>query len=263
MSGPLFDPNLRALRRDRAVRKGPALFIAEHLADDLAERVALHHRNFDRALLIGCPAPDIASRLSPLLGTLFVADPGPLAAEVCGGMAINEEIWTAPPGSYDLVLALGTLDSVSDLPRALRAIHDSLTPGGLLLAAMAGGDTLPRLRSAMRAADRVSGSAAPHVHPRIEASALSPLLANVGFTQPVVDIERVEVRYTNFCALVSDLRAMAATNVLRARPRRPLGRRALAAAIADFSAFSVNGKTAEHFHILHASAWKADEPNPQ
>ena len=39
------------------------------------------------------------------------------------------------------------------------------------------------------------GAATPHIHPRVEASAMAPLLAHAGFLNPVVDIDRVAVDY--------------------------------------------------------------------
>ena len=69
----------------------------------------------------------------------------------------------------------------------------ALRPGALLIGALSGGDTVPELRKAMRAADAVAGVAAPHVHPRIEASALAALLADAGFSNPVIDVDRVPV----------------------------------------------------------------------
>jgi hypothetical protein len=95
----------------------------------------------------------------------------------------------------------------------------------------------------------------PHVHPRIEASALAPLLAAAGFTSPVVDVDRAQVSYRSFGRLVADLRAMAATSILRARSRKPLSREALAAAAAAFSAAGDGERTTETFEILHFAAW--------
>src|SRR5439155_18532847 len=59
------------------------------------------------------------------------------------------------PGSYDLVLAIGTLDTVNDLPRALMTVRLAMAASGLFLGAVSGGETLPRLRTAMRAADTI------------------------------------------------------------------------------------------------------------
>jgi hypothetical protein len=108
----------------------------------------------------------------------------------------------------------------------------------------------------MRAADVAAGGASPHVHPRIEASAVAPLLTRAGFAMPVVDVDRVEVRYATFGRLVHDLRAMGATNLLHERPRHGLSLAARRAAEAAFAQAGDQGRTTEVFEILHFAAWK-------
>src|SRR5437899_2283708 len=119
----LFDMELRALRRDRAARMGPELFLFERAFADCLERLALMPRRFDRALLIGCPDAEWPKRLGGLVQSVDVRDPGPLFARAAGGETIIEDAWTPAPETYDLVLAIGTLDTVNDLPRALLAIR--------------------------------------------------------------------------------------------------------------------------------------------
>jgi SAM-dependent methyltransferase len=252
----LFDLNLRAVRRDRAARTGPELFLLERAFVDCLERIELMQRRFASALLLGCPDPQWPARLGVAADKVEAADPGRLFGHHSGGVQVVEDDWVPEETAYDLVLAIGTLDTVNELPRALAACRRSLRPGGLLIGACSGGDTVPRLRSAMLAADRLSGAAAAHVHPRIEASALAPLLDLAGFTGAVVDVDRVQVRYGSLLQMVRDLRAMAATNLLVARPRRALTRKELAAAEQNFASDS-EGRTTETFEILHFAAWAA------
>ncbi len=110
----------------------------------------------------------------------------------------------------------------------------------------------------MRASDAVLGVAAPHVHPRIEASAVAPLLSDAGFVHPVVDVDRVPVSYRSLDRLIGDLRAMGATNILNARPQF-LGRLARAAAVRTFAEAGDGERTIELFEILHVAAWTAKE----
>lgn len=250
----LFDMELRALRRDRAARIGAELFLHERAFADCLDRIALIPRRFQRGLLIGCPDPKWPSRLGEVVGEVTVSDPGPFFAAASRGQAIVEDYWEPPEAHYDLVLAVGTLDTVNDLPLAARLLHHSLVPGGFFIGAMSGGETLPRLRAAMRAADAVAGIAAPHIHPRIEASALAPLLADADFRDPVVDIDRVSVSYSSLGKLVGDLRAMGATNLLRGRPHF-IGRSARAAALNAFAEAADGSRTVETFEILHFAAW--------
>lgn len=234
MAADLFDSDVLRLRRDRAKRMGGDLFLHQRAFADCLERIGLIARRFDRALLLGCASPEWPERLREFAGQVDV-----------------EEIF----GNYDLCLSIGTLDTLNDLPLALAALRSVLVPDGLFIGALAGGETLPQLRSALRAADSAQGGAVPHVHPRIAAPALAGLLSAAGFAMPVVDVDRVEASYSSLGDLVRDLRAMGATNVLRRRSRRPLARAARSAAFEAFAAAGNRGRTTEIFEILHFAAW--------
>lgn len=255
MSKPLFDTDLRAHRRDRAARTGPELFLHERAFEDVLDRLSLIRRRFESALLIGCPDREWPGRLAAVSRHVDVVDPGPLFAAAADGTCMVEDSMSLPIAGYDLCVAIGTLDTVNDLPTALQRLRLALRPDSLFIGALAGGDSLPQLRLAMRAADQQTGAATPHVHPRIEASALAGLLSGCGFAMPVIDVDQVHVAYSSFPALVGDLRRMGATNILHARSRRPLTRVALRAAAAHFAAAARDGKTIERFDILHFAAW--------
>ncbi len=247
MVSPLFDPSLRPIRQARASRLGPQLFLHERAFADCLERLALLHRRFDNALLIGCEDTAWQIRLREAADAVQLGGPHSL-----------ESSSTLEVGSFDLVLVIGTLDTVNDLPLALRLIRYAMRPDGFLLGAFSGGDTLPQLRVAMRAADAVRGRAAPHVHPRIEASAVAPLLSDAGFIEPVVDIDRVSVSYASLDRLVRDLRSMAATNAMTARPRF-IGKAGRAAATRTFADAGSDGRTIEIFQTIHFAAWTPKE----
>ena len=256
----LFDIELRAARRDRAARSGPELFLYERAFEDCLDRLSLVQRRFERAILIGCPDRGWPARLQAFANIVDVFDPGPLFARAAGGEVVVEDAWDPVPGTYDLALTTGTLDTVNDLPRALIACRLAMKAGGLFLGALSGGDTLPQLRAAMRDADVVVGAASPHVHPRVEASALAPLLTRCGFLNPVVDVDRVQVSYSSFVRLVGDLRRMGATNILAQRSKRPLSRPAFTAAAAAFDRAGDGQRTKETFEILHFACWNPSLP---
>lgn len=256
MAAPLFDIRLRQLRRDRAARLGPALFLLERAFADCLERVGDVSRRFCSALLVGCPDPSWIARLRLLGPEVTAVEPGHLFAEAAGAGRVDEEQLDFAAGRFDLCLAVGTLDTAADLPLALLAIRRGLADDALLLGALTGGDSLPALRSAMLAADQAVGrGASAHVHPRIEPSALAALLTRCGFVMPVVDVDRVAVAYRGLDDLVRDLRGMAATNLLAERDRRPLSRAALAAACDRFVSLGDGHRTVEQFDLLHFAAW--------
>ena len=257
----LFDLDLRARRRDRAAHIGVEPFLFERVFEDCLERIAMTNRRFGSALLFGCPIPSWRDRLGTVADRVSVADPGALFADHAGGEHVVEDRWQPESARYDLCLTIGTLDTANALPKVLGAIRGAMLPGGLCLGAFPGADTLPQLRAAMLAADMATGVARPHVHPRIEAAAVAPLLELAGFANPVVDVDRIAIAYPSLARLIDDLRRMAATNLLTSRSG-PMNRTAFEAASAAFASAGDGTRTIETIEIVHFAAW-TPRPNRQ
>lgn len=262
-----FDRPLRRLRRDRAAASdGGAFYLHHRAADELIDRLDLVKRRFATALDLGCGDLYLTDRLRQRGLRVIPADCGSAFARWAEGIQCDEDRLPFADGSFDLVVSVGTLDSVNDLPGALTLIRRVLRPDGLFLSAFAGAGSLPRLRGAARAAEEAQGEAAsPRVHPQIDVRAAGDLLSRAGFALPVVDCDTVAVRFPTLFRLVSDLRAMGGTNLLSSRARRPFDRLGLAVAAADFASHAdADGKTAERFEILHLSGWapSPDQPKP-
>ena len=254
MSEELFNRRLRVLRRDRAARVGPELFLLDRAFDDCFDRLADIARPFSKALIVGCPSPDWPAKLKFVAQTVDVVDPGELFAKQAGGLRIDEDRHDFGEQRYDLCVAIGTLDTVNELPLALHLLHRSLRPDGLLIGAIAGGDSLSSLRAALIEAERAGGRIVARTHPRISAPSLAQLLTAAGFQMPVVDIDRVRLRYRDLHSLIRDLRAMAATSALA--ERRPfLSRDTARRADQAFRALGKDGRTEEYIEILHFLGW--------
>ena len=262
--GP-FDRRLRRLRRDRAAADA-ADYLHRRAADEILERLDLVRRDLRTALDLGCGDAYLSKRLRERGLEVVAADPGRLFAARGKGVQCDEDHLPFADACFDLVVSVGVLDTVNDLPGALSLIRRALRPDGLFLAAFAAAGSLPRLRLAMRAAEEAEGHpASPRIHPQIDVRAAGDLLGRAGFALPVVDCDSVQVRFGGLPRLVGDLRAMGATNLLLARARRPLGRTAWRAAEAEFARCAdADGKTSERFEILHLSGWapSPDQPRP-
>lgn len=262
-----FDRRLRRLRRDRAAARGAdADYLHRMAAEELLERLAFVKRDFRDALDLGCGSGFLSNALRARGLEVTSADAGALFASRAQGIQCDEDRLPFGDGTFDLVVSVGVLDSVNDLPGALTLIRRALRPDGLFLAALAGAGSLPRLRSAMNAAEEAEGAAAsPRIHPQIDVRAAGDLLTRAGFALPVADTESLDIRFSAFAGLIRDLRAMAATNILASRSIRPIGRFGLAAATADFARHAdTDAKTTEHFEILYLTAWSPspDQPKP-
>ena len=87
---------------------------------------------------------------------------------------------------------------------------------------------MTELREAFAAAEsEIEGGLSPRVAPFADLRELGALMQRAGFALPVVDSDKLTVRYDSAFALMRDLRAMGATNVLAERRRTPLRRATL------------------------------------
>jgi SAM-dependent methyltransferase len=250
----IFDESRRAMRRDRAARTFASHdFLYAVMAEQMLERLDDVTRDFSRALVIGCPDDRLAAALRIKGIAVTCADPGPASARAVGGDVVREDALPYPPGSFDLVLCCGTLDSVNDLPGALIALNRVLEPDGLMLASFIGAGSLGKLRAVLFAAD--GDRPAQRLHPQVDVRALGDLLHRAGFAMPVADHEMLDVRYGSLFGLLADLRGMGASQCLASAPP-PLTRAGLARAAAAFAGMAdADGRTSERFVILHGSGW--------
>lgn len=263
----IFDRSLRRRRRDRAApRFAEHDFLIAHMADELADRLAMVTRTFDRALILGSHGATMAQRFAAPGRMIVQADPGFAFAQASKGVQCDEDRLPFGDASFDLVVAIGTLDSVNDLPGALALIRRILRPDGLFLGAFTGAGSLDWLKRALLAADvATSGGAAARVHPQIDVRSAGDLLARVGFALPVADGDRLDIGYGDPIRLLHDLRGMAATNLLVQRSRNAPGRAWLGALFEQFaSAADADGRLRERFDLVYLSGWSPspDQPRP-
>lgn len=263
----IFDRALLARRRARAAgAMASADFLLKEVAADFADRLSLIKREFPVAVDLGSHTGLIADALAalPNVGTvirtesceaLLAGKPGPKL--VC-----DDELLPFAPESLNLVVSGLALQWVNDLPGTLAQIARALKPDGLFLAALLGGDTLFELRRALTAAEiELCGGASPRVSPFVEVRDLGSLLQRAGFALPVTDTDRLVVRYADMFALMADLKAMGASNVMRERSRSPLPRGVLVRATEIYARRFAGdgGRIPATFEIVTATGWRPHE----
>jgi SAM-dependent methyltransferase len=264
----IFDRMLLRSRRRRAAALGPANFLLDRVADDLADRLAAVLRRFDRALDLGTPGDAVRTALARLgsVGGIVAMDTvlqGKGAAALF--VVADEEALPFGDGVFDLVVSALSLQFVNDLPGALVQIRRALKPDGLFVAALIGGETLTELRQAFAAAEsEIEGGVSPRVAPFADLRDLGALLQRAGFALPVTDTDRVTVRYDSAFALMHDLRRMGAANALVDRRRAPLKRATLMrmAEIYGHRFADADGRLRATFEIVWLSGW-APHPSQQ
>jgi SAM-dependent methyltransferase len=252
----LFDRALLRARQDRALRVGPATFLLDRVAEEMAERLHAVLREFKSAADVGTPGDQVRNALAGRLNQL---------ARV--GLPEQEsEPLPLQPASLDLVVSALAFQFVNDLPGVLAQIGRALRPDGLLLAAMVGGDTLTELRQCFAAAEaELEGGASPRVAPFADLRDVGALLQRAGLALPVTDVDRIVVRYDSAFALMQDLRRMGATNILIER-RRTATRRATMLRMAQIYGerfADADGRIRATFDIVWLSGWAPHESQQQ
>lgn len=257
-SPDIFDRLSRRRRRDRAARDyGAHDFLRAAMLDGIDERLASVTRTFGDVLDLGCFD---GAFVPPRSARATRIDAGAAFAAQAGGVQADEDRLPVAPGSFDLVVSAGVLDSVNDVPGALIQIRRALRPDGLFLGAFVGGASLGTARAAFRAAEEDRPAA--RFHPMIDVRAAGDLLVRAGFALPVADGESLTVRYPDLFGLIADLRGMAASNVMAARV--PLARAALGRAAAAFAdRADPDGRIAERFDLIFMTGWAPAPGQPQ
>jgi|SRR5579862_858551 len=264
-SPTIFDRALLRKCRARAAALGSETFLLDRVAADMAERLTTVTRQFPIAVDLGTPNDAVRCALAETgrVGLIIAAesDARRLAPDFIS-VAADEEAVPFADASLDLVVSGLSLQFVNDLPGTLIQIRRALKPDGLLLAALIGGASLGELREAFAAAEsEIEGGASPRVAPFADVRELGALLQRAGFALPVVDTDRLTVRYDSVLDLMRELRRMGATNVLCER-RRTLLRRATLERMADIYGERFtddDGRLRATFEIVWLSGWAPHE----
>ena len=241
-------------------------FLLRRVADDLAERLEIVQRTFPMTACLGALHGVLGRRIQalPAVGTVITVESCPRMLAMCEAPRVlaSEEALPFAEASLDLAVSALTLQLVNDLPGALVQIRRALKPDGLFLASLLGGETLKELRESWLIAEsEIEGGASPRVAPFADVRDLGALLQRAGFALPVADSERVTVTYASPLALMREIKAMGASNMLTARRRKPVSRRLLfrAAEVYSEKFARSGGRVPATFEIITLTAWVPHE----
>jgi SAM-dependent methyltransferase len=270
----VFDRELLTRRRNRAAAATEASrgidFLLQRVTDDLQERLSVIQRPFPTVVNLGAHTGLLgqALRAHGRHDVVVDVDPSRGMLGLCQGPTVcaDEELLPFKAQTIDAVVSALAFQHINDLPGTLVQIQRALKPDGLLLAALIGGESLTELRQAFVAAEsEIEGGASPRVAPFADGRDLGSLLQRAGFALPVVDSDRFTVSYAQPLALMQELRAMGATNVLRERRRTPLRRQTLLRACEIYAErfARADGKVTATFEIITLTAWSPDASQPK
>ncbi|MEM9762343.1 MAG: methyltransferase domain-containing protein [Pseudomonadota bacterium] len=276
----LFDAKALVAARERAMRLGyvgGGDFLMRRAAEGLAERLGDVSRSFETTVLAGTGAGALATALPTASAAsgmgLAMTDPSPSMLEAAAralpqAAALEWRGETLPfaPGAADLAVSAGLLHWLEDPVGHLVQLRLALRPDGLMLAVLAGGQTLAALRAALATAEaEVSGGLSPRVAPMGEIRDLGALLQRAGFAMPVADSERLTLSYKSGWHLLRDLRAMGETSALAGRPRHFTRRRVFARAVEIYEEMQrlSDGRIGAEIELVYLTGWSPADNQPK
>jgi malonyl-CoA O-methyltransferase len=153
-------------------------------------------------------------------------------------------------GSVDLVFSSLMLQWCEPLVTAFAEVRRVLAPGGFFAFSTFGADTLHELRAAWAQADGYN-----HVNLFPDVHEVGQALLHAGLTEPVLDIDRIEVGYADARSLMRDLKAIGARNATAGRPRALAGRARLERVERAYESFRREGRLPATYEVIFGATW--------
>lgn len=175
---------------------------------------------------------------------------------VCGDLESN------PFGDkqFDLVFSSLALQWCNDIGAALAELKRVIKPGGLLMFATFGPDTLKELRASWKKVDQGA-----HVNAFIDMHDIGDALMQIGFAEPVMEAEVITVNYNSVDLLMQDLRNIGANVTSSGQNSGMLTPNKLDSLRVAYDEFRVDNILPASYEIIYGHAWvvESDQPSEQ
>ena len=157
--------------------------------------------------------------------------------------------------AVDMVFSSLALQWCFDLDKTFSDLRRVIKPGGLLMFATLGPDTLKELRSSWRAVDDKS-----HVSAFIDMHDIGDALMRAGFSGPVMDVENITLTYSSVNNLMKDLKKLGSRNALQGRPGGLMGKNKMKQMISNYEKYRTEeGVLPATYEVVYGHAWVPEE----
>ncbi|MEO8780175.1 MAG: malonyl-ACP O-methyltransferase BioC [Rhodanobacter sp.] len=155
-----------------------------------------------------------------------------------------------PDHSIDVLYSNLCFQWVDDLAVLFGECMRVLRPGGLMVFSSYGPDTLMELRAAWAQADQQ-----PHVGRFLDMHDVGDAMLASGLRDPVLDVFRYTLNYSEPRKLLDDLRGLGSTNADHERARGLTGRSRYQRMLQAYEAMRVDGHIPATWEVVSAHAW--------
>ena len=161
--------------------------------------------------------------------------------------------------SVDMIFSSLTLQWCHDLDSAFRECFRVLKPGGLLMFATLGPDTLHELRNSWQSVDNYN-----HVNAFVDMHDIGDALIRTRLADPVMDVETITMTYQEVMPLMRDLKILGAHNMTGGRERGLTGKQKIHAMAEAYESYRINGLLPASYEVVYGHAWAPhDKQVPQ
>jgi malonyl-CoA O-methyltransferase len=154
--------------------------------------------------------------------------------------------------SVDVVFSNLMLQWCDPPAEVFAEVRRVLKPQGFFAFSTFGPDTLKELRSAWAEADAHS-----HVNRFLDMHDVGDALVRAGLQEPVLDIDRTQLTYSDGMALMRDLKSIGARNATAGRPHSLVGRTRLQRVLTAYESFRKDGRLPATYEVVYGAAWGA------
>lgn len=155
---------------------------------------------------------------------------------------------------FGSVVSASTLQWCNNIGLAFSEVLRVLQPGGLFLFSSFGPNTLTEMKACF---DRIDSN--PHVNSFTDMHELGDMLAELGFSNVVMECETITMEYPDPMLLLRDLQATGATNHLVNRSRGLFGRQRLNRFMQEYQNFkSENGCYPATYEVIYGHGFSPE-----
>lgn len=134
---------------------------------------------------------------------------------------IDEENFSYPKNSFDLVTSVLDFHYINEIPQFLIKVKHILKPGGFFIASFFGEENLSELAHVLYVTENeIYGGISPRMPPTIDVKTAAALVQKAGFQDPISEFDKIEVEYSDPLDLLKDIKMMGQGNILKERSRR-------------------------------------------
>ncbi|OOG59355.1 malonyl-ACP O-methyltransferase BioC [Rhodanobacter sp. C03] len=155
-----------------------------------------------------------------------------------------------PDHSIDVLHSNLCFQWIDDLPALFNECARVLKPGGLLAFSTFGPDTLKELRASWAEADQQA-----HVSRFLDMHDVGDAMLAAGLRDPVLDVFRYTLTYSEPRKLLEELQGLGATNADSTRERGLTGKSRYQRMLATYEAMRVDGRIPATWEVVTAHAW--------